>query len=390
MIIRGKRTDTEELIDITIEGQTITAIAEAQANDVDLGDNETWISPAFIDVQINGVGGISYRDKALTVEKVVETTDWIYKTGTGQWCPTITTSAADEAIHSLQTLVNACKESPLAQASFVGFHVEGPYISSEDGPRGAHPLEHTRNPDWDEFCRYQEAAAGRVAILTVAPEREGALAFIEKVADSGVTVSIGHSGASRARIREAVSAGAAMSTHLGNGAHATLPRHDNYLWEQLAADELWAGIIPDGHHLPEPVLKSIYRAKQKNRICLVSDAASIAGLPPGIYDKTYGSEAVEIHPNGKIALAGTPYLAGAGLFLDHGIATMTRFSDATLIDAIDMATRNPTRLLNLTSSEPRIEEDQPATLTLFRWEPGFKALDIQATLVQGEVVFQTG
>ena len=170
----------------------------------------------------------------------------------------------EDAIHGLALLAKACEESEVARASFAGFHVEGPYIASEDGPRGAHPLAHVRDPDWDEFQRYQEAADGRIAIFTLAPEREGALEFIEKVAATGVIVSIGHSGASPERIREAVAAGAQMSTHLGNGAHAELPRHPNYIWEQLAADALWAGIIPDGFHLPPAVLKSFYRAKAKS------------------------------------------------------------------------------------------------------------------------------
>src|SRR5205807_8371003 len=131
--------------------------------------------------------------------------------------------------------------------------------------------------------RLQDAAGGRIRLVTLAPEHEGALAFIDRLVDSGVVVALGHTGASGSRIRDAIRAGARLSTHLGNGCHALLPRHDNYLWEQLAADELWASIICDGHHLPPPVVRCLLRVKTPTRTILTCDAGSLAGLPPGRY-----------------------------------------------------------------------------------------------------------
>ncbi len=384
MVLRGKIVGTETLVSVTIEDGRIASIEDDGAPA--LGGDDVWISPGLFDVQVNGAGGINYSSGDLTVERVLQASEWPYRAGTAIFCPTVTTSPAEQAISGLRTLARACEQSDTANASFAGFHVEGPYIASEDGPRGAHPLVHTRDPDWDEFCRYQEAAGGRIRILTLAPEREGSLAFIEKATDAGVIVALGHTGASRARIREAVAAGARMSTHLGNGAHAEIPRHDNYIWEQLAADELWAGIIPDGHHLPPPVLKSFYRSKQKERICLVSDVSSIAGLPPGIYGRSYGSDEVEIHENGKISLAGTPYLAGASLFLDYGIPNTVAYTDATLAGAVEMATINPARLLGVDGRLGRVAPGMDASLTLFRWAEGQPALSIVATIVRGEIV----
>lgn len=388
MVIRGKIPGTTEVTTIEVDGGTIRSVGNGTGVESSLGGDDVWVAPTIFDVQVNGVGGINYKGKDLTVEKVVETTEWMYKTGTGMWCPTVTTSSAEDAINGLKLLAQSCRESDAAAASFAGFHVEGPYIASEDGPRGAHPLEHTRDPDWDEFCRYQEAAEGRIRIFTLAPERDGALEFIEKVAETGVIISIGHSGATPERIQEAVRAGAKMSTHLGNGAHAMLPRHPNYIWEQLAADGLWAGMIPDGFHLPEPVLKSFYRAKGKDRICLVSDVASIAGLAPGIYGKEGGLGKSELHENGKISLAGTPYLAGASLFLDSGIANAVRFTDASLSDAMDMVTCNPARLLGIDDRIGTVEAGKEASLTLFRWQEDQEKLDIVATVVRGEVVYK--
>ena len=388
MIIRGKIVGTANSVEVTVDGEKITSVGNGAASDGALGGDDVWISPGIFDVQVNGAGGVSYNSAELTVEEVLKSCEWPYKAGTPLFCPTITTSPVDQAVSALTALARACEESAIARASFVGFHVEGPYIASEDGPRGAHPLEHTRDPDWDEFCRYQDAAGGRIKIFTLAPEREGALEFIEKATEAGVIISLGHTGATRQRIREAVEAGARMSTHLGNGAHATLPRHDNYIWEQLAADELWAGLIPDGHHLPGPVLKSFCRGKEKDRVCLVSDVASIAGLPAGVYDRVYGEDRVEIHESGKISLAGTPYLAGASLFLDKGIPNTVAFTDASLLDAVEMASINPARLLGVDDRLGAVEVGKEASLTLFRWSKGEDALDVVATIVAGEVVYR--
>ena len=388
MVIRGKVVGTAEPVTVEVEGGTISAVGDGPAPVQALGEEDVWISPAIFDVQVNGAGGISYSAADLTVDRVLETQAWVYRTGTGLFCPTTTTSPFEQAIAALGILARACEEEKTADVSFVGLHIEGPYIASADGPRGAHPSAYIRDPDWDEFCRYQEAAGGRIRMLTLAPEREGALAFIEKATESGVIVALGHTGASRERVREAIAAGARMSTHLGNGAHAMLPRHDNYIWEQLAADDLWAGIIPDGHHLPPPVLKSFYRAKQKGRICLVSDVSSIAGLPPGVYDRSYGKDEVEIHPDGKISLVGTPYLAGASLFLDRGIPNTAAYTDATLADAVEMATANPARLLGVDDRLGSVEVGKEASLTLFRWEEGQASLSIVATIVRGEVVYR--
>src|SRR5262249_46804632 len=153
----------------------------------------------------------------------------------------------------------ACEKDPQLARAIPGIHLEGPYISAEDGPRGAHARQHVRPPDWDEFCRLQDLAGGRIRLVTLAPETAGALPFIERLSRAGVVVALGHTAASGECIRDAIQAGARLSTHLGNGAHAVLPRHPNYIWEQLADDGLWASIICDGHHLPESVMRCILR-----------------------------------------------------------------------------------------------------------------------------------
>jgi N-acetylglucosamine-6-phosphate deacetylase len=255
-------------------------------------------------------------------------------------------------------------------------HLEGPYLSAEDGPRGAHPKQHIHPPDWDEFQRLQEAAGGRIRLVTLAPELEGAIPFIERLARQGVVVSLGHTAADGACIRAAIRAGARLSTHLGNGSHALLPRHANYIWEQLAADELWASLICDGHHLPEAVFRCFLRVKTPARTILTCDAGSLAGLPPGRYHEW--DQELEVSPEGKIVVPGTPFLAGSWVFTDACVGVAMRLGGVSLRDAIDMASARPRELLGLPPQKLAVGE--PADMILFDWQEG-ESLVVRETLI---------
>src|SRR4051812_15861109 len=178
-----------------------------------------------------------------------------------------------------------------------------------------------------------------------------------------MVASIGHTAATPDQVRDTIRAGARLSTHLGNGAHAVLPRHPNYIWEQLAADDLWASVIADGHHLPASVLKSILRVKTPARTVLISDAGSLAGLPPGRYE-CWGQE-FEVHPAGKIVMPGTGFLAGAAVFQDGCVGHVLNLGLADLRTAVAMAAERPRELLGLPI--PRIEVGEPADVVLFNW-----------------------
>jgi N-acetylglucosamine-6-phosphate deacetylase len=327
-------------------------------------------------VQINGAEGISFNSETLSREQIRSVVATCRKHGIAQLMPTLITTSADAFVHGFRTIRQACERDDELKRAIIGIHQEGPYIATEDGPRGAHPKAHVRPPDWDEFCRFQDAAGGMIRMLTLAPETHGALQFIEKVAATGVVIAIGHTGASPSCIRDAINAGAKISTHLGNGSHAMLPRHDNYLWEQLAADRLWASMIADGHHLPEAVMRSIVRVKTPARMILTCDASSLAGMPPGKY-RQWEAE-LEILPTGKIVVAGTPFLAGSWAFTDRCVANMLKLGETSLADTIDMASNRPRELLGLPAR--RIEVGEPADLILFDWAPGreFRLLPLAA------------
>jgi len=226
--------------------------------------------------------------------------------------------------------------------------MEGPYISSDDGPRGAHPREHVIVASIEDFSRRQDAAAGRIALVTLAPESHGAVGLIEHLVKSGVRVAIGHTGALPRQIRDAVSAGATLATHLGNGCAAQLPRHPNVLWEQLAADELFASFIADGHHLPPATLKSMVRAKRPDRSILVTDSTAAAGGLAGQY--TLGETRLELNAEGRVSTPGVFGLAGSALAMNVAVANTVRFTELSIDEVLPMASTLPARYMGIESA----------------------------------------
>jgi N-acetylglucosamine-6-phosphate deacetylase len=351
---------TGEPVEVEYANGTIVRVSPAA------GDVDGWVAPALFDLQINGCRGISFNSPTLTVEQVRTVVDECRRHGIGGLLPTLVTNSAAALTHGFMTLRKAIETDAVIAAAVPGFHLEGPYIAAEDGPRGAHPREHVRDPDPGEFRRWQDAADGRIRLVTLAPERPGALRIVEDLTKAGVVVAIGHTAATPAQIRDAVAAGATLSTHLGNGSHAALSRHDNYVWEQLAADGLWASIIPDGFHLPDSLIKVILKVKTPARTIITCDASTLAGLPPGRY-REWDTE-FEVQPGGKVVVPGTPFLAGSGVFADRCIPVVMRAAGVSLRDAIDMASARPRELLGLPSWKLGAGCSTP--LMLFDWEPG--------------------
>lgn len=381
MRFRARRFDTREVAVIETSGDRIGDVRVAPA----AGDFP-WVAPGLVDLQVNGLGGLELTDIGLTVEQVVRVSQSLDAFGVTAYCPTVTTHSFEVLSHSLATIAAAAETSAAASQRIAGIHLEGPYLSREEGPRGAHPARFCRPPDWDEFQRFQEAAGGRIRILTLAPEYEGAPAFIERVVASGVLVAIGHTGADASQIRAAVDAGARMSTHLGNGAHALIRRHPNYIWDQLAEDRLVASLIADGHHLPASVVKCFVRAKTAQRCVLVSDVVGMAGMPPGRYENTRVGD-VEILEDGRLVVAGQrQYLAGATLPLTQGVANVMRFAGLDLKAAVEMASLQPASLVG--QRDLGIAAGARADLILFELpRDDSSPIRIQATIQRGQLVY---
>jgi N-acetylglucosamine-6-phosphate deacetylase len=375
MRLRARHYRTTQLVDVVCGDGVIVAVEPpgGAAPDAAAG----WVAPALFDLQINGCLGKAFVSPTLTIDDVRVVVEECRRHGVAGLCPTLITGPFAALAHGFATLRRACESDRRLARALPCFHLEGPYISPEDGPRGAHPREHVRPPDPDEFRRWQEAAGGRIRLVTLSPEHDVALRFIEERVQEGVVVAIGHTAASAARVREAIRAGARLSTHLGNGSHATLPRHDNYVWEQLAADQLAASFIPDGHHLPDALLRVLLRVKTPKRLVITCDASSLAGLPPGRYGM-WGQE-LEVAPGGKVVVPGTPFLAGSGAFTDACVAKVLSLGEVTLAEALDMAGANPRALLGLPAVD--LVAGSPADLVLFDHEPDgtFRVISVPAS-----------
>jgi N-acetylglucosamine-6-phosphate deacetylase len=350
--------------------------------------SDAWIAPGWIDLQVNGFAGHDPNAADVEAYDVVAMVQGLWQWGTTAVCPTICTQSEERILRSLRAVADACDADPLVAEAVVGIHVEGPHIAREDGPRGAHPLEHVRPPDVAEYRRWQEAARGRIRIITVSPEYEESVAYIRAIVADGVVASVGHTAADGDQVRAAVDAGARWSTHLGNGAHALIPRHPNYIWDQLAEDRLSAGVIFDGHHLPPAVMQTMIRAKGVERTILVTDALALAGLPPGVYASAVGGD-VELLPSGRVVLSGTPYLAGSAATLGVCIGNAVRHAAITIRDAVRMVTVNPSRLLDLgvARGHESVRIGARANLTVFRQASVSSDPIVVATIVAGQLAW---
>lgn len=306
-------------------------------------ETELLIGPGLVDIQVNGYGGVDYNILQKNFLTLGQIPVKLAQNGVTQHFPTLITNNKEQLGRLFEQLSSLLDSSLNYQSAIPGFHLEGPFISPEDGPRGAHFKEFVTAPNWDWFQFWQEKANGNIRLITLSPEWEGSIAFIEKCVDSGVLVSIGHTNASQEQITNAVKAGARLSTHLGNGAHLMLPRHPNYLWSQLAEDDLCTSVIADGFHLPAEVLKVFVKVKGE-KLFLVSDSVALAGMPSGTYTTQVGGK-VMLTQEGKLHLADqSQVLAGSASNLLQGINFLVKNQLATLKEAWEMASIRPKNL----------------------------------------------
>ncbi|HEX4565973.1 MAG TPA: amidohydrolase family protein [Vicinamibacterales bacterium] len=303
-----------------------------------------------------GFGGTDFNDRNLTADRVAEALHGLRATGVTRCLPTLVSSPLDAFAACAGVL------SGTSSAAIAGIHMEGPYVSPEDGPRGAHAKAHVRPADIDDFKRRQDAANGRIVLVTLAPEVPGAIPLIEYLVASGVRVAIGHTAAESARISDAIAAGATLATHLGNGCAAMLPRHPNPIWDLLADEAVLASFIADGHHLSPATVKAMIRAKGPRRSVLITDATAAAGCRPGTY--LLGDVRSTLTSDGRVSLAGTPYLAGSALTLERAIGNAVRFTGLPLDEVVPMASTIPAEYIGATPVGRVVADWDPATAIL--------------------------
>jgi len=268
------------------------------------------VTDGWIDLQVNGYAGVDFNARGLSVEAVKAVTERLAADGTCGYLPTLVTGDPDMLVETVRTVVAARRKYAVCERNILGFFLEGPFISDRPGAVGTHPTEWVHAPDMALFGRFQDAAEGLVRMVNVAAEVPGMPDFVRRLAADGVTVSLGHQLArSPADIEACIAAGARAFTHLGNGIPNEIDRHDNIVYTALVEDRASVMFIPDGHHLPDTMLRLYGRAVPVERLIAVSDAQYPAGLPPGEYE-VCGAHA-RLEPNGLLWNPARNCLVGA-------------------------------------------------------------------------------
>ena len=363
---------------IVVEDGIITSLKECH----DAPKGSFFCPGGLIDTQVNGCLGYNYTGEDLSVEQVRQICMELARHGTLQHFATIITSPEQRILKSLDTLVRAIEEDDFVRRSITGIHIEGNYISKLDGPRGAHNLAYVRDASIEEFDRWYEHSKGYLKYITIGAESNGAEALIRHAVEKGVVVSIGHTGATKEQIDKAAEAGASVSTHLGNGVFAKLDRFENPIWPQLRNTKFTTGLIADGDHVTPDLVWVISRCKDSDHIILVSDLHHCAGLEPG--RRMDGPLEIEIFKDAAVRVAGTPYLAGAGVHLLRCTYNYARFSQTDPVGAFRLSTINPIRKYNLDPQRAVLKVGKKAEFIAFT-DTG-NGYELQAVYADGKNV----
>ncbi|WP_373494290.1 6-phosphogluconolactonase [Aquiflexum sp.] len=333
--------------------------------------------PGLVDLQVNGVNGVDFNNEKVTAEEILKATQYLLGKGVTVFFPTLITNEKNKILQILKTFRQAVSQNSLISSCIGGIHLEGPFISSLDGAKGAHDAKYIQTPNWKLIEEFQEASGGMIKLITLAPELDGALGLIKKCRESGIKVTIGHTLATNEEISRAVEEGASLSTHLGNAVPLMLPRHPNLLWDQLAHDELFASLIADGFHLGESFLKVVLKTKCEKAF-LISDSTMFCGMEAGEY-RTHIGERVILEPNGKLSLKhGNGLLAGACKNLIEGVQFLIDKNLKSLSEAWKMGSIIPNTFADL---------DQRNEVVVFSLE-GESQIQVQKVIKEGKVVSQ--
>lgn len=333
--IKAIHYETMNPVAIIVEKGIIKAIDVLPASES--GEGLPVAVPGLIDNQVNGYCGVDFSSDRLSADGILQATKALWKAGVTTYLPTLITNSPQNLERNFSILYSSLSQPEVA-LSVPGFHLEGPYLSRQDGFRGCHPGEYLAEPDTAQFAAFQEAAGGNILQVTLAPELPGISDLIRFCSNTGVHIAIGHSNAGTAEIEAAVRDGARLSTHLGNGCGNLIHRHFNPLWPQLANDRLIPSIIADGHHLLPEEIVVFLKVKGAERIILTSDITYLAGMPAGRY--SFGGADVILTDDGRLRSADQDVLAGATLPLLRGIENMLIYTGCTLAEAINMASKN--------------------------------------------------
>jgi len=292
------------------------------------------VSRGLVDLQVNGFAGVDFNDPAITPADLDRALEAMLGTGVTHCLPTVITAHPQQLAERLRALDKAVAGSRLGPLMCPGYHLEGPFLNPAPGFHGCHPPDAMTAARPELIAEIEHGLSRPILMVTLAPEREGALALTHSLALAGKIVAIGHSAADFDEVAAAADAGLSLATHLGNGLPQTLHKLANPLFAQLAEDRLMAGFIADGIHVHPKALGALVRAKGAKRSILVTDAVVAAAAPAGRYH--FAGMAVDRMPDGSVRQA-DGLLAGSALCLDAAVRNVVAWGIATPQQALAMA-----------------------------------------------------
>jgi len=365
---------------VLIEGEKITAVGQQDnipvpdgANVIDVGDK--IVAPGFIDLHHHGAIGVRAAEGAEAVKKIGQ---YLVKTGTTGWLPTVDT------LESLKAIVIA-KEEGTGGADVIGIHMEGPFLAPKGIPGFEARDKSLRKPSIKEFMQFVEAAEGNLKLMGVAPELDGAIGLIREMQRVGVVPAVAHTKATYEQFIRAVESGVRHATHTYNVMTGMHHRSPGVVGGVLTCDQVTAELIADGYHVSPVAMDILVRCKGVDKIALITDNVPLAGMPDGVYEM-FGQRIVK--KDGISRLAGTTpdmnnTMAGSEWPLNHNIYNLIDLVGVSLPNAIRMATLTPATIIGFDSYKGSIEPGKDADLVVID-----EKMQIHLTMVKGEVVFR--
>jgi N-acetylglucosamine-6-phosphate deacetylase len=334
MIVRGRVVVPDGVVDghVEVDGDRIAGIAAG-----DHGDGG-YLVPGFVDIHSHGGGGYTFTTG--DADSAREAAAFHLRHGTTTVLASLVSSP-----HQLMRSATMAFAPLVREGVLAGIHFEGPYLSP--ARCGAQNPAHLRDPSLDELTELLGLGGGAVRMVTLAPERAGALEAIGLLVDKGVVPAVGHTDATYEQTRAAVAAGASVATHLCNGMRPVHHREPGPITALLEAASVVCELIGDGVHLHDGMLRFAAATAGPGRTALITDAMAAAGMPDGEYE--LGGQVVVV--NGGVARLATPdggtgSIAGSTLTMDAALRQAVG-AGVSLVDAVRMAATTPSRVLGL-------------------------------------------
>lgn len=387
-IYNGKVIVPEKIIPlgaVLVTDGRITAISEgdlAVTDAIEIDAKGQYISPGFIDIHIHGGGGYDFMDG--TTEAFLKIAQLHAKHGTTAMLPTTLTSEKEDLLLTLNAY-NEANKTNTSGAAFIGMHLEGPYFAMSQ--RGAQDPKYIRNPDPAE---YKEILKNYSSIKrwSAAPELIGAIEFGKYITSKGILAAIAHTDAVYEEVLEAFHNGYTLATHFYSAMSGVTRRnafrYAGVIESAYLLDKMDVEIIADGVHLPEPLLKLIYKIKGPTHTALITDAMRAAGMPEGesILGGLKNGLRVMVE-DGVAKLPDRTAFAGSVATADRLVRTMINTAGVSLQDTIQMITETPARIMGIQDTKGSLVVGKDADILIFDND-----IVINMTMVNGKIVYQ--